>query len=158
MFECSLECPFFHYIGSSFKFVCQLTHLTYKYGSNLLTTSCPLNLTRRNPRGSSTFISPQTISTTLSLSTTTTHTHTNYNHMPEFFNIIVSMSRLLFSSPAFVNLAERSLSGARQVQDSSGEMCSSPVSGGSSTIRGVRISIFGAVTVLTIRLLLGSRI
>ena len=54
------------------------------------------------------------------------------------------MSRLLFSSPAFVKLAERSLSGARQVQDSSGEMFSdtSPVqvTGGSSLLRGVRIS------------------
>ena len=47
-----------------------------------------------------------------------------------------------------MKLAERSLSGARQVQDSSGEMCSSPVTGGS----GVRISIFGVVTVLTSRL------
>jgi hypothetical protein len=44
-----------------------------------------------------------------------------------------------------VKLAERSLSGARQVQDSSGEMCSSPVAGGSSTFREVRISIFGVV-------------
>jgi hypothetical protein len=57
------------------------------------------------------------------------------------------MSRLLFSSPAFVKLAERSLSEARHhVQDSSGEMCStttSPVTGGGSslldTFRGVRI-------------------
>jgi hypothetical protein len=61
--------------------------------------------------------------------------------MPEFFNIIlVSMSRLLFSSPAFVKFAERSLSGARHVQDSSsGEICSSPVTRGSSSFRGVRI-------------------
>ena len=70
--------------------------------------------------------------------------------MPEFFNIIlVSMSRLLFSSPTFVKLAERSLSGARQVQDSSGEICSSPVTDGSSTFREVRILIFGVVTDLT---------
>ena len=48
-----------------------------------------------------------------------------------------------------MKIAERSLSGARQVHDSSGEMCSSPVTGGSSLLddtdtsfRGVRISIF----------------
>lgn len=56
-----------------------------------------------------------------------------------------------------MKLAERSLSGARQVQDSTGEICSSPVTGGSSLIdpfRGVRISesIFGVVIVLTSRL------
>ena len=44
-----------------------------------------------------------------------------------------------------MKLAEKSLSGARQVQDSSGEICSGPVTGGSSlldTFRGVRISVF----------------
>lgn len=45
--------------------------------------------------------------------------------MPEIFNVIlVSVSRLLFSSPAFVKMAESSLSEVRQVQDSSGAMCS----------------------------------
>ena len=45
--------------------------------------------------------------------------------MSEFFNnILVSVSRLLFSSPAFVKIAEKSLSGGRQVQNSSGEMSS----------------------------------
>ena len=62
--------------------------------------------------------------------------------MPELFNIIlVSMSRLLFSSPAFVELAESSFSGARRVQD-----------------REVRIATFGVVPVLTSRRLTGSSI
>ena len=79
-------------------------------------------------------------------------THKLY-HMPEIFNIIlVSMSRLLFSTPSFVKLAERSLLGARQVQDSSGEFFSGPVTGESSTFRGVSILIFGVVAVLTSRL------
>ena len=58
------------------------------------------------------------------------------------------MSRLLSSSPTS---AKPSLSGARHVQDSSGDACSSPVTGGSSTFREVRSSIFGGVTVLTSR-------
>ena len=60
-----------------------------------------------------------------------------------------------------MKLAERSLLGARQVQDSSGEMCSGPpVTGGSSlpdTFRGVRfLRIFKSsawTQVLTSRLL-----
>jgi hypothetical protein len=52
-----------------------------------------------------------------------------------------------------MKLAEISLSGARRVQDSSGGMCPSPVTDGSSTFRDVRISFFGVVTVLTSRLL-----
>lgn len=57
-----------------------------------------------------------------------------------------------------MELAERSLSGARQVQDSSGGMCSSPVIDGSSTFREVRIAISGIVPVLTSRRLPGSSI
>lgn len=54
--------------------------------------------------------------------------------MPEFFNIIlISLSRLLFSSPAFAKIMEEhSLAGARQV---AGEMCRSPSPGVIDTFR-----------------------